>query len=71
MLSPDGTLSDRHGVHVFVEWHEGRTKEQKQEIGDAIREFLEAHGLADGLDITFRDSRVGESYYFEGRMVGV
>lgn len=69
MLRPDGTLTPKHGVHVFIEWHQGRTVEQKSMVGNAIRKFLAAHGLEDGLDITFRDSQPGESFYFDGGMV--
>jgi hypothetical protein len=68
-LRPDGSLSDQHGVHVFVEWHEGRSAEVKEAMGKVIHTFLNYHGLGEGTDITFRDYPRGESFVFNGEMV--
>ncbi len=69
LLRPDGTLTDQHGVHVFVEWHEGRSVDVKKAIGEAIHTFLRFHGLGEGTDITFRDSPLGESFVYNGKLV--
>jgi hypothetical protein len=69
ILLPDGSLSDQHGVHVFVEWHEGRSVLTKIDMGIVIHNFLKRHGLGEGTDITFRDYPRGESFVFNGEMV--
>jgi len=67
LIGPDGR-DYPHGVHVFVEWHEGRSDEAKKQIAKAIHGFLDNHDLRRGSNITFRDLKAG-SFYFEGKRV--
>lgn len=69
-LQPDGTRDPLHGVHGFVEWHKGRSLGAKREVALAIQRFLDHHGLGQGFDLAFRDYPKGESFFFEGELVG-
>lgn len=69
LLGLDGTRKLGHGVHGFVEWHEGRSLTAKQQMATAIQRFLGHHGLGQGFDLTFRDYPKGESFFFEGTLV--
>ena len=67
----DGAIEppDIHGVHMFVEWHEGRDVMQKQAIATALQTFLDVHHQGRGADLTFRDSPRGETFFLEGKLV--
>jgi|SRR3989344_6713011 len=69
LLKPDGTQTNKHGVHGFVEWHKGRSLAAKKAIGQSIHIFLGLHGLGAESDITFRDYPKGETYIFEGKLI--
>ncbi len=68
LLLPTGQTYNGHGVHVFVEWHEGRSAETKAAMAVAIHKFLVAHEAGKGSDITFRDSP-HHTFFYEGKPV--
>lgn len=64
LLGQNGKLYP-HGVHVFVEWF-GRPQETKDQVAEAIDQFLAHHDLWRGSsNITFRDYHSG-AFYEEG-----
>lgn len=64
---PNGTNRQSTNVHCFVEGH-GRSLTVKNAIAVAIDLFLNAHGIGEGNDITFRDS-MAETFWLNGEMV--
>jgi len=66
LLMPDGSLQRAPNVHVFVEGH-ARPLEVKREIAILTDQFLKAHGIGEGTDITFRDSPA-ETFFLNGRL---
>lgn len=70
LLTHDGEVSgEKHGVHGFIYWREGRSLEEMQSLGDVIQELLDGHEIGEGFDLTFIAGPLGHSFYFNRRMV--
>lgn len=68
LLMPDGSVQPAPNVHVFVDWHAGRSEHVKEVMAGIIHWFLDVHGIGNDSDITFRDSPPG-TFYMNGQRV--
>jgi len=70
LLTPEGKIPALdHGVHGWIEWHEGRTKWQRLQIGHLLRDILAAHRIPGKLDLAFVDYEHGISFYYDGKLI--
>jgi phenylpyruvate tautomerase PptA (4-oxalocrotonate tautomerase family) len=67
---PDGTYAETHGVHVYVDWFEGRSEAAKALMANIIEQFLLCNfsDPRQSSDVTFHDLPPG-SFYRNGKKV--
>jgi len=59
------------GVYVRVEWHAGRDNGIREKVAIAIFGFLKALKMEEGMNLTFVDCPLGQSFWTEkdGRVI--